>query len=151
MDFPGGSDGKVSCLQCGRPGFDPCVGKILWRRKWQPPPVLFPWKSHGLRSLVGYSPWGPKELDTTEWLHFLSLWAWVEFYQFCLSYQKSLCFIDLFYCLFGFYFISSLIFIISFLLLTLDFVCSSFLMPLDSRLGSLFEISPISWGRPVSL
>ena len=40
-----------------------------WRRKWQPPPVLLPGKFHGLRSLVGYSPWGRKESDTTEWLH----------------------------------------------------------------------------------
>jgi len=63
---PGGSDGKSVCLQCGRPGFDPCVGKIPWRRKWHPTPVLLPGKSHGQRSLVGYSPWGRKELDTTE-------------------------------------------------------------------------------------
>ena len=50
--FPvGGSDGKASCLQCGRPGFDPGVGKILWRRKWQPSPVLLPGKSHGQRSV----------------------------------------------------------------------------------------------------
>ena len=41
-----------------------------WRRKWQPTPVLLPGKSHGWRSLVGYSPWGCKELDTTERLHF---------------------------------------------------------------------------------
>ena len=54
------------CLQCGRPGFDPRVGKIPWRRKWQPTPVLLPGKFHGLRSLVGYSPWGCKESDTTE-------------------------------------------------------------------------------------
>ena len=53
------------CLQCGRPGFDPWVGKIPWRRKWQSTPVLLPGKSHGQRSLVGYSPWGRKELDTT--------------------------------------------------------------------------------------
>ena len=53
------------CLKCGRPGFDPWVGKILWRRKWQPTPVLLPGKFHG-RNLVGYSPWGCKELDTTE-------------------------------------------------------------------------------------
>ena len=46
-DFPGGSDGKSVCLQCGRPGFNPWVGKIPWRRKWQPTPVLLPWKSHG--------------------------------------------------------------------------------------------------------
>ena len=37
---------------------------------WQPTPVLLPGKSHGRRSLVGYSPWGRKELDTTERLHF---------------------------------------------------------------------------------
>ena len=72
-DFPSCSDGKASCLQWGRPGFDPWVGKILWRRKWQPIPVLLPGKLHGWRSLLGYSPWGPKELDTTERLHFLSL------------------------------------------------------------------------------
>ena len=52
-DFPGGPDSKVSCLQCGRPGFDPWIGKILWRRKWQPTPVLLPGKSHGQRSMVG--------------------------------------------------------------------------------------------------
>ena len=43
-DFPGGSDGKACCLQCRRPGFDPWVRKILWRRKWQPTPVLLPGK-----------------------------------------------------------------------------------------------------------
>ena len=41
-----------------------------WRRKWQPTPVLLPGKFHELRSLVGYSPWGRKESDTTEQLHF---------------------------------------------------------------------------------
>ena len=66
----GGSDGKSICLQLRRPGFDPWVGKIPWRRKWQPTPVLLPWKSHGRRSLVGYSPWGRKESDTTKQLHF---------------------------------------------------------------------------------
>ena len=40
-----------------------------WRRKWQPTPVFLPRKSHGQRSLVGYSPWGRKESDTTELLH----------------------------------------------------------------------------------
>ena len=54
------------CLRCRRPGFDPWVGKIPWRRKWQPTPVLLPGKSHGQRSLVGYSPWGHEESDTTE-------------------------------------------------------------------------------------
>ena len=36
---------------------------------WQPTPVLLPGKSHGQRSLVGFSPWGCEELDTTEQLH----------------------------------------------------------------------------------
>ena len=45
--FPGGSDGKSTCLQCRRPRFDPLVGKIPWRRKWQPTPVLLPGKFHG--------------------------------------------------------------------------------------------------------
>ena len=40
------------------------------RKKWQPTPVILPGKFHGLRSLVGYSPWGCKEPDTTEQLHF---------------------------------------------------------------------------------
>ena len=42
-----------------------------WRRKWQPTLVLSPGKSHGRRSLVGYSPWGRKQSDTTERLHSL--------------------------------------------------------------------------------
>ena len=53
-------------LECRRPGFDPWVGKIPWRRIWQPTPVLLPGESHGGRSLVGYSPWGHKESDMTE-------------------------------------------------------------------------------------
>ena len=47
---------------------------VYWRRKWQPTPVLLPGKFHGLRSLVGYSPWGRKESDTTEQLHFHFHW-----------------------------------------------------------------------------
>ena len=42
------------------------MGKIPWRRKWQPTPVFLPGEFHGQRSLAGYSPWGHKELDTTE-------------------------------------------------------------------------------------
>ena len=38
----------------------------IWRRKWQPTPVFLPRESHGQRSLVGYSPWDLKELDTTK-------------------------------------------------------------------------------------
>ena len=55
-------------MQCGRPGFNPCVGKIPWRRAWQPTPVFLPGEFHGQRSLASYSPWGRKDSDTTEWL-----------------------------------------------------------------------------------
>ena len=48
---------QESACQCGRLRFDPWVGKIPWRRKWQPTPVFLPGKSHGQRSLVGYNPW----------------------------------------------------------------------------------------------
>ena len=41
-----------------------------WRRQWHPTPVLLPGKLHGWRSLVGRSPWGRSESDTTEGLHF---------------------------------------------------------------------------------
>ena len=44
-----------------------------WRRTWQPTPVFLPGESHGRRSLVGHSPRGRKESDTTEQLHFISL------------------------------------------------------------------------------
>ena len=61
--------GKEPCLQChrhSRRGSSPWVGKSPWRRTWQLTPVLLPGKSHGLRSLVGYSPQGRKESDMTE-------------------------------------------------------------------------------------
>ena len=51
--FPGGSVVKKPACQCRKPGFDPWVRKIPWRRKWQPTPVFLPGKSHGQRSLVG--------------------------------------------------------------------------------------------------
>ena len=60
--FPSSSDSKAS----KRPRFNPWVGKIPWRRKWQPTVVFLPGKFHGERSLAGYSLWGCKELDTTE-------------------------------------------------------------------------------------
>ena len=47
---------------------NPWVGKIPWRRTWQPNPVFLPGEFHAQRSLVGYSPWGHKESDTTELL-----------------------------------------------------------------------------------
>ena len=52
-----------------RPGFDPWVGKMPWRRAWQPAPVFLLGESHGQKSLAGYSPWGHKESDMTEHAH----------------------------------------------------------------------------------
>ena len=60
--------GKESVCQCRKCRFYPWVGKIPQRNKWQPTPVFLPGKSHGQRSLVGYSPWGLKQLDKTEQL-----------------------------------------------------------------------------------
>ena len=67
---------EVSTCQyknCRRCGFDSWIEKIPWRRKWQATPVFLPVKSHRKRSLAGYSPWGPKELDRTKWLSTMSL------------------------------------------------------------------------------
>ena len=64
--FPGGSEVKVSAWNAGDLGSIPGSGRFPRRRKWQPTPVLLPGESHGWRSLVGYSPWGRKESDTTE-------------------------------------------------------------------------------------
>ena len=55
--FPGGASGKEPACQCRRHkrcGFNPWVGKIHWRRKWQPTPAFLPGESHGQRSLTGY-------------------------------------------------------------------------------------------------
>ena len=68
---PSGTIGKEYTYQYRRHKkhvFDPWVGKILWRRAWQPTLALLPGESHGQRSLVGYSPWRHKESDTTGWL-----------------------------------------------------------------------------------
>ena len=53
-----------SQCRCQRRRFDTWVGKIPWRRKWQPTPVFLPGESQGQRSLAGYSPWGHKKSDT---------------------------------------------------------------------------------------
>ena len=73
-------------LQCWRPGFDPWVRKIPWRREWQPIPVFLPKKSCGQRNLAGYSPWDLKESDTTEHLTLMTkpwiltvIWNWFLF------------------------------------------------------------------------
>ena len=67
--FPGGASGKEPACQSRREKrcrFDPWIGKIPWRRKWQPTAVFLPEKPRGQRSLVGCSPWGHREADTGE-------------------------------------------------------------------------------------
>ena len=68
MRLPKWHQDKESTYQCRRLGLSLWVGKIPWRRKWQPTPVSLPGKSHGQRILAGYSPQGHKESDTTEQL-----------------------------------------------------------------------------------
>ena len=71
LSFPGDVSGKEPACQCRRHkrhGFDSWIRKIPWGRAWQPTPAFVPEKSYGHRSLVGYSPWGHKEADTTEQL-----------------------------------------------------------------------------------
>ena len=76
LGFPGGAIDKEPACQCKRLKrhmFDPWVGKIPWRRAWQPTLVFLPGEFHRQRSLVGYSPLGCKELDTTEVAHKYSI------------------------------------------------------------------------------
>ena len=57
----------------------PGIGKVPWRRKWQPTLVFLPGKSHGQRNLVGYSPQGRKELDMTDFtFHFFFTFVSME-------------------------------------------------------------------------
>jgi len=58
MGFPGCS----AVTKFRRHGFDLWIGKMPWRKKWQPTPVFLFGKSHGQRSLVGYNPWNLKRV-----------------------------------------------------------------------------------------
>ena len=68
LGFPDGTSSKESACNAEDPASIPESGRSP--REWQSTPVLFPRESHGQKSLVGYSPWGHKESDTTEQLHF---------------------------------------------------------------------------------
>ena len=71
MGFPGGSDGKVSACNVEDPGLIPGLGRSPGEGNGNPLQYACLKKSYGRRSLVGYSPWGCKRSDTTEWLHLL--------------------------------------------------------------------------------
>ena len=70
LGFPGGSDRKESACNV-RPGFNPWVGKIPWRKERLPTPVFWPGEFHRL-----YSPWGRKESERTERLTFQTAQTW---------------------------------------------------------------------------
>ena len=68
LDFPGGANGKEPACPCKRhkrQELDPWVGKIPWRKAWEPTLVFLPGNFDGQRNLVAYGPWGHKDLDTT--------------------------------------------------------------------------------------
>ena len=70
-------EATCQCRRCRSRGFDPKAGNSPWSRKWQPAPVFLPGKSHGQRSLAGYSLLGHKELDMTEHKH-ISVYCFKE-------------------------------------------------------------------------
>ena len=65
MGFPCGSAGKESTCKVGRPGFDIWVGKIPWRKNWQPTPVFLPRESSWTGEAGRLQPMGSQESDTT--------------------------------------------------------------------------------------
>ena len=69
LGLPWWLSGKESTSNARDPGSIPWSERLPWSRKWQPIPVFLPGESHGQRRLAGYSPWGCKELDTTEQLN----------------------------------------------------------------------------------
>ena len=81
--FLRGSEGKESACNAGDPGLSPELGKSPGEGNGNPFWVLLPGKSHGQRRLEGYSPWGCKELDVTEQLHFhFHIYIYVYFSYF---------------------------------------------------------------------
>ena len=65
------TDGKESAWSCERPGFNPWIRKMPWKRKWQPTSVFLPGELHGQKSLTGYSPWDSPGKNTGVGCHFL--------------------------------------------------------------------------------
>ena len=76
LGLPCSSDDKESACNAGDPGLIPGSGRSPGVKEWQPTPVFLPGESHGQKSMVGYSPWACKELDTTEQLTLLLLFGY---------------------------------------------------------------------------
>ena len=132
LGLPRWHSGKETACQCRRRQFDPWVKKIPWRRKWQPTLVSLPGKSHGQRSLAGYSPLGHKESKRTKQLSTAtcpqslgSKPGWCE--TLCLTQAKHSCCITLLTCLTTiggpiFYFPFFMFLVIAFLFWTNDLI-----------------------------
>ena len=80
LEFPRWLSGKGPICQCRRYQFKPWVGKIPWRKKWQPTPVFLPGKSHGQRSLADYSSCSHKRVgwDLVINIHKRQLYTWAS-------------------------------------------------------------------------
>ena len=89
--FPGGSVVKNLPANAGDGDweFSPGVGKIPWRRKWQPTPVFLPGEFHGQSKLMCYSPWDQKESDTTSWLNNTNYCIYMYVYIYIDSFSHS--------------------------------------------------------------
>ena len=70
--WPSGKESAGQCRRHKRPRFDPWVGKIPWRKAWQPTPVFLPGESHGQRSLEGATVYRVTESDMTEAIYYTS-------------------------------------------------------------------------------
>ena len=74
-----GKEPACQCRWCMGHRFHLWVRKIPWRKEWQPTQVFLSGEFHAQKSLVGYSPWGCKELDMAEHVHISSLYFWRSF------------------------------------------------------------------------
>ena len=87
-----GKEPVCQCRRYNRCGFNPWVGKILWKRAWQPIPVFLPGESSGQRILAGYSPLGHRELDMTKVTKYMNIRVhvsfWIIFFIFLSMYPK---------------------------------------------------------------
>ena len=68
LGFPGSSANTESACNAEDPGLIPGLGRFPWRSEWLPTPVFLPRELYWQRNLAGYSPWGSKESDMTEWI-----------------------------------------------------------------------------------
>ena len=133
---------KRICLHCGKPRFDPWVGKIPWRWKWHPPTLFFPGEFHGQRSLASYSPWDHKELDMTEQLSFTQSGS----YCFILKRQQLLFVFLICYCQINCLDIQLFSFFSPIRHLNSLLLCTTLSLYLSFFFGFAYSTYPLNWG-----